>query len=454
MHVSQATLVDLDILHPGPRGPRLASWIDSTATPEGSAALVGIVLASLGTASAIVERQRDLRTLSKLRSSFPWKRIADALGSVRRYLGSSYIELPPSAARCMAAIRLYPDHCAEVAGGLEALHVLGATVSEFSSLLASRAVGSADEVNRNSELRAFVHVIESFLNLSALRALLRFGSRRGMVTRSRMLALDSRFRREARPVIESLLDTMARLDALCALSALVEREGFTFPEITDGTIRTMKLSGLFHPQLSRPVVSNVSLSASQPLMLLTGPNMAGKSTLLRSIGISIVLAHLGAPVPAKGATVTLCDALLVALSVRDDIGRGESYFLAEVRQVKHIINKMAERSAVVALIDEPFKGTNVSDALDATWLLGQGLLHAERSISVLTTHLVEVAERFADDSHVKLACFEAMKAGDGWTFDYELTDGISTQRLGMALLEREGVVRVIESMISQAAAGA
>jgi len=178
------------------------------------------------------------------------------------------------------------------------------------------------------------------------------------------------------------------------------------------------------------------------MIFLTGPNMAGKSTLLRALGAAVVLAHAGAAVPAASAQLSVFDVIGTVMSVEDDIRRGESYFLAEVRRVRALLRAVEEGRRTLALLDEPFRGTNVLDASDATLALLDGLAHSSRCRSVLATHLVDVVGRASAGTRIKRAHFSA-EVGHSLTFDHQLRDGTSDQRLGMLLFEREGVTDLL-----------
>jgi DNA mismatch repair ATPase MutS len=123
--------------------------------------------------------------------------------------------------------------------------------------------------------------------------------------------------------------------------------------------------GLYHPLIADAVKNPVCVDQPARLLFLTGPNMAGKTTYLRALGTALYLAHLGMGVPATNFSFSPCGVLISGIMVSDDVRRRISFFRAEALRIKAVAEAIARGHRVVALLDEPFKGTNVKDALDA-----------------------------------------------------------------------------------------
>lgn len=452
MFVDRNTLADLGLIIPTNSGPRAAEWLDCTETPEGGAALLKYLHHPLGEIDAIEGRQRDIRRLAGIRKQISWTALNQAALAVRHYLRSPLVESPESQFRCLLLARGYSDQCASLLAGLGATAALG---SQFESLLQLLASSARDRDAGRSQASHDLQDVSDSLSLVVsspqFAAVRRAATRSGQFATAKLLSLDAPVRQDLRETLERSFDALARLDALCALSALTERPGFTVPEFLRDDSRTVAFDGLFHPELARPVPNDVCLSQECAVMVLTGPNMAGKSTFLRSLGIALVLAHVGAPIPAFAARIKPVDYLLTSLSVQESVRNGESYFLAEVRQMKRIIAQIIEHSFVVALIDEPFRGTNIADAADATDVLLDGLINAASTLAIVATHLVDSATRLSGHGRVQPKYFAASLDPSGIAFDYHLAEGVSSQRLGMLLLEREGVLRMIRSIVLSAA---
>lgn len=148
--------------------------------------------------------------------------------------------------------------------------------------------------------------------------------------------------------------------------------------------------------------NDLPLAANERVLFLTGPNLAGKSTLLRAIGIATYCAHLGMAVAARIARIPLHDRLIVSITVRDSLQRGESLDLAEIRRVRAVVEAVERGDAVVAIFDEVFRGTNIKDATQATSLLVDGLAKALHGTFVIASHFADVATTHED--RVGVAC--------------------------------------------------
>jgi len=265
-----------------------------------------------------------------------------------------------------------------------------------------------------------------------------------------MLEADRLARGPARDAIRALLSIVADLDAQYAIASATIEYQWCFPDIVDD-LRVVQFRGLRHAQLPSSVPNDIVLDGTRGVLAVTGPNMAGKSTLLKSVGTAIYLAHLGCGVPAVRARLSCFDAMLAALYVRDSLANGESYYLSEVRRIKELLKSLAATPRMFALLDEPFKGTNIHDASEATALLLDGLCAKESSIVILTTHLASVVRSREGDEGLTTAHLAAQESEGGLVFDYQLRPGISDQRLGMVLLEREGVAPELVSAIQRRA---
>jgi DNA mismatch repair ATPase MutS len=203
--------------------------------------------------------------------------------------------------------------------------------------------------------------------------------------------------------------------------------------------------GLVHPLLGTRGIPNDLLGLEQArVFFVTGPNMAGKSTFLRALTLAVLLAHMGAGVPATAMATPFFDACVSCGHVVDDVYAGESSFLAEIRRVATLARTIAESDHTFAIMDEPFRGTNVHDATDATLAVLRRLVARADATVVVASHLAEIAPELDGDARVALLHFAAQCERDVPVFDFRLSHGASTQRLGMELLRHEGVLRLLE----------
>jgi len=327
-----------------------------------------------------------------------------------------------------------------------------------------RLLSIADQVSRRLESlpgdAAFADVPRAFLDATSDARRRRIGDAvatgglwreamldaiaRGGATTAAAMAPDAVAFRER---LRALIAAIWQLDAFCSLALASRRIGGVRPVLTaaEGVPRFVALR---HPAVKGGVASNLTFHEQERVCFLTGPNMAGKSTLLRAMGIAVHCAHLGLDVAAEEAVVPLYDRLLVSITVRDSLARGESLYLAEIRRVKTIVQAAADGESVLAILDEVFRGTNVKDATAATSLLVDGLACAARGTFVIASHLSEVGEARTAHRGVACWCMVIEGDGDGYRFTYRAERGVSSVHLGMRLLDAEGVGGMLRSMVT------
>jgi DNA mismatch repair protein MutS len=186
---------------------------------------------------------------------------------------------------------------------------------------------------------------------------------------------------------------VARLDVLAALAEVAHLRGHVRPLVTTGN--EIRITEGRHPVLEaragEPVTANdLGLDAETRIMILTGPNMAGKSVYLRQTGHIVVLAQMGAFVPAREARIGVVDRLFTRVGAQDNLGRGQSTFLVEMVETATILNNLTPRSLV--LLDEVGRGTSTFDGLAIAWAVVESL-HASPGVKVLfATHFHELTQ--------------------------------------------------------------
>ena len=172
--------------------------------------------------------------------------------------------------------------------------------------------------------------------------------------------------------------------------------------------------------------------------------MAGKSTFLKAIAVAVLLAHVGSGVPATSMDFPMVRTLFSSPHAADNLRAGESFYLAEVRRIKALAEALFHHGSGVAVIDEPFRGTNVHDAAEATVAVITRLAAHPAVLALVASHVGEVVPAIIDDPRIALRHFAADVTSDPPRFDYCIRDGVSVQRLGMTLLRQEGVLDLLE----------
>lgn len=246
--------------------------------------------------------------------------------------------------------------------------------------------------------------------------------------------------------IERLIDIYYQIDAFYSMAFAIRKQNLQFPEFIDDQRPYIAAESLYHLLLQTPTPYHLEMKPENNFIFLTGANMAGKSTFIKSVGVAIYLAHIGMAVPAASMQLTLFHGLLSNIQVADNITKGESYFFNEVQRIKNTILKINNGQKWLVLIDELFKGTNVQDAMRCSSAVIKGLLKIKNSLFILSTHLYEIGEDLKPYSNIAFRYFETEVTDEKLSFSYQLREGISNDRLGYLILKREGVIDMIEKL--------
>jgi len=243
-----------------------------------------------------------------------------------------------------------------------------------------------------------------------------------------------------------LLAIYAQLDAWYGMAQAVQQCSLVFPQFVETDQPIFDGKGLYHILLTDPVTYEMNLHKENNFLFLTGANMAGKSTFIKSVGTAVFLAHIGMGVPAKELRLSLFDGLLSNINVADNILKGESYFYNEVQRIKATVTKISDGRKWLILIDELFKGTNVEDAMKCSSTVIEGLVKMKNSLFILSTHLYEIADGLKKYANISFYYFETTTTVDQLQFSYQLKKGVSNDRLGYLILQREGVVDLLKQL--------
>lgn len=260
----------------------------------------------------------------------------------------------------------------------------------------------------------------------------------------KILRLDQTFRLDEKASINRILKLVFEIDALMAMADVTSEHKFVMPDLQQGPL-AVQAAGLVHPFVPCPVPNTVALDQNQRVLFLTGPNMAGKTTYLRAIATALYFAHLGMGVAATSFKFSPAQHLFSSISLSDDLHNGVSYFRAEALRAKAVAQAIADGNRVIALLDEPFKGTNVKDALDASLAILERFSTKQDCLFMFSSHLIELSDEITVTEQIDCRYFEADESEGKLRFDYLLRSGVSSQRLGMRVLREEGVFDLLDS---------
>jgi len=238
--------------------------------------------------------------------------------------------------------------------------------------------------------------------------------------------------------VTTWLSALAEMDALISFAtfAFNNREMVVYPTISNDTF-TFEAMEMGHPLLPPSVRINNSIAfAGKPsVIIITGANMAGKSTFLRTLSVNLLLALNGAPVCAKEFRFSPCD-IMSSIKIQDSLSNNESYFYAELVRLKEIIDHVHHHPRTLVILDEILRGTNTKDKQTGSLGLLEKLINQQAVVIIATHDLVigELEQKYPDI--VANHCFEVELTNDQLIFDYTLKKGIS-KKLNASFLMRK-----------------
>jgi DNA mismatch repair protein MutS len=241
------------------------------------------------------------------------------------------------------------------------------------------------------------------------------------------------------PTLQRLAAALAELDALAALAERAAALGYCAPEFTDET--TIQIEAGRHPvvekQIETFIANDTRLDAARRLLLITGPNMGGKSTYMRQTALIVLLAHVGSFVPARRALIGPVDQIFTRIGASDDLAGGRSTFMVEMTEAANILHNATSTSLV--LMDEVGRGTSTFDGLALAIAIARHLVEISRSHTLFATHyfeLTRLAEEYREVANVHL---DAVEHKDKIVFLHAVEDGPASQSYGIQVAQLAGV---------------
>ncbi|HSL70942.1 MAG TPA: hypothetical protein VK864_11920 [Longimicrobiales bacterium] len=442
MLMDRQTYADLEVFEAEGDAPSLFDLLNRTRTTGGSKVLHRRMRRPWSNVDHIRTAQQSLRFIMERRALFDALPTESTISAIEQYLYSGLAMLAANN-RFEAVLESIEIRIGEsrdywrVLGGVRHIARVIRTLKQM--------VGRPELANAPGELSAFIEEIRSLVTRPAFAPLPSDEARPPWCWKT--MRMDQMLRLDERAAVERILRLIFELDALVSMADTVTTLGFVMPEVRAGPVEVVA-EGVYHPFLREPVTNALRLDQTRRLLFLTGPNMAGKTTYLRACGTAVYLAHLGMGVPARSFRFAPCDSLFSAISLADNVREGVSFFRAEALRVKTIAEAVAAGRRVIALLDEPFMGTNVKDALDASGAILTRLAAKEGSVFLVSSHLIELGDTLAATGTVDCKRFEADESGERLEFDYLLRSGISSQRLGVRVLQEEGVFDLLDAAVT------
>ncbi|EEV24847.1 DNA mismatch repair protein MutS [Actinobacillus minor 202] len=243
---------------------------------------------------------------------------------------------------------------------------------------------------------------------------------------------------------------LSELDVLTNLAERAENLGYVKP--TFSPQRIINIKGGRHPVveqvLKEPFIANpVYLNAQRHLLVVTGPNMGGKSTYMRQIALITLMAYIGSFVPAESAEIGIVDRIFTRIGASDDLASGRSTFMVEMTEMANILHQATEYSLV--LIDEIGRGTSTYDGLSLAWACAEWLAKKSQSLTLFATHYFELTSLPNLLKGVANVHLDAREHNDTIVFMHSVQEGAASKSYGLAVAALAGVPKAVIQLAKQ-----
>ncbi len=249
------------------------------------------------------------------------------------------------------------------------------------------------------------------------------------------------------PALQRVAKALAQSDVLACLSAIAARRGWCRPQFAAETL--LEIEAGRHPVVEarieaengRFIPNDARLSPARQLLLITGPNMGGKSTYMRQVALIALLAHAGSFVPAKSARLGPIDQIFTRVGASDDLAGGRSTFMVEMTESANILHNATAHSLV--LMDEVGRGTSTFDGLALAWAIARHLVEKNRPLTLFATHYFEMTRLALEHRSVANVHMDAVEHKDTVVFLHAVEEGPASRSYGLQVAALAGVPKPV-----------
>jgi len=438
MRVDKTTLYDLSVFHKEEEFS-LFHRIDFTKTLQGKGVLMKFFVEPLQAFNDIEQVQQILRLIGENLTAWPQRITNGTLLVIDKYLDDNPSEIPENPNLIGAFIYKW-------------IHPTDHSMIEFSIKQFFELIKGYEEIHhffegkkRPNKLNYILNQTEKILSNPKL-AVFKSKNNSTDFSNTENLYYGRFFHVEFVNQVRTLCTLYGTLDAWYSMAMANHEMKLSTPLFLKDELPVINAINLRHLMLAKPVSYHVQLNQQKNFIFLTGANMAGKSTLIKGLGLSVYLAHLGMGVPAERMELTLFDGILSNINVEDNIVKGESYFFNEVKRIRETVTRISDGKKWLVLIDELFKGTNIQDAMKCSLAVVEGLINMKNGLFILSTHLYEIGEELKKHPSISFKYFETNLENNELKFSYQLKEGISQDRMGYLILQKEGVIDMLNKI--------
>lgn len=434
------TLDDLNIF--GKAGTdSVFSLYNNTHTSGGSDILENMFLYPLSDVIAINNRSVTIRYFRGIDISFPVK--TEFLDSTEIYLSMTDLrtKLPVGdnnlSRKFMQLLSADGDYKLIHRGVVSILEIIR-SLSAFIAKIKPSA--------ENTPYGAELDELAALINDGQLRGVASGDKNLNKLSYDQVAACDQLFRFKIRLLLQQVLKHIYQLDVYMSVAEVAAKRNYVFPEALDKTVHTIRLTEFYHPLVKNAQANSISITPAKNIVFLTGANMAGKSTFMKSLGIALYLAHMGFPVAAAKMEFAVRDGIYTTINLPDDLSSGNSHFYAEVLRVKKVAKELGSAKNLFVIFDELFRGTNVKDAYEGTIAITEAFAKKANCMFVVSTHIIEAGEVLKERcTNINFVYLPTVMENNTPRYTYKLEEGITADRHGMVIINNERILEIIRS---------
>jgi len=446
LKIDEQTISDLSIFGNSGKAS-IYDLYNKTCTQGGGAKLAELFRHLLSDENMINERVEVYRFFSTKEYAFPVD--SETIGALAYYIENNDVRSQLEIGRQSLGQR-FKDMVAADSGyvfvhdGVQACLRLFNRVGQFIKQLDNSVKGSAYETSFT--------MLAELVNSRDFAEVRRYASDKFEVklTTGVLIELDKQVRFDQREQLLALLDLLYDLDVFMAVGQIARNQGFHFAKAMPKESGVLCYKQVYHPHVEGAVPNDLNLNSNHNILFLTGANMAGKSTLMKSIGVALYLGHMGFPVAAEQLAFAVRDGIYTSINLADNLSMGASHYYAEVLRVKEVARELSEGKQLFVIFDELFRGTNVKDAYDATIVLTRAFCNRQSSQFIISTHVIEAGEMLQKESlSIKYQYLPTEMNGNTPVYTRILKEGITADRQGMIIIQNEGILEMLDAGIKE-----
>jgi DNA mismatch repair protein MutS len=415
------------------------SLFNCTSTLNGSKLLEELFSHPLSDAAAINTRVENISYLKTVKAVFLVS--SELFDQAEQYLANTdeRTKLPaekPSLEKMLTTLVSSNADYKQIVNGISALIDI---LQQLNKLLNDTLLLAGSPLKRDEETKN----IQALLSAGPINLLIKENSR-NKLSHEKLVTYDLFLRFRHPGIIQQLLRYIYQLDVYITIAKVATERNFVFPKALAKEEHLVNIAGFYHPQLKNAVANDLTITPKSNVVFLTGANMAGKSTFMKSLGIAMYLAHMGFPVAAKTMEFSVLDGIYTTINLPDNLGIGASHFYAEVLRIKKVSKELRAGRNIFVIFDELFRGTNVNDAYEATIDITKAFAKKRSSVFVISTHIIEAGEVLKRCDNVSFKFLPTRMNKNIPEYTYKLETGITDDRHGMIIINNEGILELLK----------